>query len=118
MPMPRLEHAQLHDFLEEHAREGRDVQLFAPAGQSIFPLYNVTTGGLMSDVAVFPILRGKGEKAPKFESSFPMEDGETRDLGDGWIVMCVRFSYDQTLMGKMTKLERAEDKLRAMKGAS
>lgn len=109
-----LEQQQLHDFLEEHAREGRDVQLYSVWGQSVFPVFHAT-GGLMARATVYPILRGEGERAPKFEGPFPIEDGQTLDLGRGWIVMCVVFHYDQTLMGKMTKLERAEDKLRAMK---
>lgn len=114
----RLETVQFCDFLAEHSREGRDVQLYEAAGQVTFVMFDPPTGGIRSSVAVFPILRGEGERAPKFEGSFPTEDGEIADLGRGWIVMCVLFHDDQTLMGKMTKLERAEDKLRAMKSGS
>lgn len=112
--MPNLEHAQFSDFLAEHSRAGRDVQLFDVYGQTMFPMCT-PDGALRTDCAVYPILHGEGERVIEFKGSLPTKDGETLDLGNGWIVMCVLFHYDQTLMGKMTKLERAEDKLRAMK---
>lgn len=118
MGMAHFDNAQFSEFLEQHSQEGRDVQLYNVHGQTLFPVFNAVTGGLMAIAAVYPILRGEGDRCPKFEGSFPTEDGATRDLGNGWIAMCVLFSYDQTLMGKMTKLERAEDKLRALKSGS
>jgi len=80
-------------------------------------VWNAVTGGLMTDITVYPILRGEGEKAPPFEGSFPTEDGQSRDLGKGWLVMCVRFTYESTAHEKIAKLAIAEDKLRAMKQA-
>lgn len=115
MTMTHFERTQFADFLEHHAREGREVQLYEVHGQTLFPMLDPATGGLRACAAVFPILRGEGASAPKFEGAFPTEDGATLDLGRGWIVMCVVFGYEQTLMGKITKYERAEDKLRAMK---
>jgi hypothetical protein len=104
----------MHNFLEEHAREGRDVQLYAINGQTVFPQFSLSSA-LRTDIAVFPILRGIGERAPKFEGSFPTKDGETVDIGNGWIVMCVLFRYDDTAAEWIKKLESGEEELRKMK---
>ncbi len=100
--------------LEEHAAEGRDVQLFDVNGQKLFPMYALS-GSLSTDIAAYPILRGSGPRAPAFSGSFPRTDGETIDIGNGWIAMCVIFPYHQTAQEWIAKLQVAEDKLRAMK---
>ena len=112
--MRNFDRTWFNNLLEEFAEEGRDVQLFGMFGQTIFPMYSVD-GSLSSSAAVFPILRGSGDHAPKFEGSFPTEDGATRDLGNGWIVMCVHFPMRLTPHENIEKLQVAEEKLRRMR---
>jgi len=100
---------QVH--LEEMAEEGRDVQLYSVNGQTLFPLWS-SSGGLLTDAAVFPILRGSGDRCPAFTGQFPMEDGETLELGNGWVATCVRLGYHLTAHEKIAKIQAAETKLR------
>jgi hypothetical protein len=105
---------RLRDLLYEYAREGREVQLFNTHGQTMFPIWS-GEGGLKSDCALFPILRGSGDRCPKFTADFPMKSGETKDLGNGWIVMCLTFGYHETVDELRVTLEEADKKLLAMK---
>jgi hypothetical protein len=99
--------------IDEFSEEGRDVELYGRYGQTIFPLYSAD-GSLFASMAVFPILRGS-EPVPKFAGSFPTEDGATRELGNGWIVMCVHFPHFLEPHQKIAKLQEAEAKLLQMK---
>ncbi len=112
--MSNIDRAWLSMRLEEHAEEGRDVQLYSVQGQTLFPLWGAS-GALRTDAAVFPILRGAGERAQPFNGSFPTNDGETLDLGNGWIAMCVIFPFHHSPHEWIAKLQTAEEKLRAMK---
>ena len=109
--MSNYENTLLSTALRELAEEGRDVQLYDVNGQTLFPLWN-SSGGLLTDAAVYPILRGKGDRCPAFTGQFPMEDGETLELGNGWVAMCVRLGYHLTALGKIAKIQAAETKLR------
>lgn len=108
---------QTHDALDlinEYAREGRDVQLYGVNGQYVFPRYS-ESGSLRSVSSIFPILRGSGARAPKFDGDFPTIDGTTIDLGDGWVVMCIDIAMHDGLQTIRAKLAAGEAKLRAMK---
>lgn len=104
------------DAIPERFRlEGAPIQVFEVAGQMIFPCYAPHGGGIYSAAAIYPILRGRGESAPKFDGAFPTEDGATLDLGEGWILMCVRVPFGSSPADVRGKLEAGEKKLRAMK---
>lgn len=114
--MSRIDHQVFRDFLERYAEEERDVQLYDVFGHVLFPVW--TPLGLSTDVAVFPLIRGTGEKAPFYTGAFPVRDGETIDIGSGWIAMCVILRYGDTVGEKIAKLELAENKLRAMRSGN
>lgn len=109
-----IDNVEVSAFLDERCTAGRDVQLFSMLGQCLFPLYS-GEGSLRSVAAMYPILRGRGEKAPKYEDKFPTKDGELLDLGDGWLLMCVTVGIHDNFASTRMKLDAAEEKLRAMK---
>lgn len=91
--------------------EGAQIQVFEIAGQMIFPCYALHGGGIHSAAAIYPILHGNGEKAPTFDGAFPTEDGAMLELGEGWVVMCVRVPFGAVPSDVRGKLEAAEAKL-------
>lgn len=109
--MSNIDREWFNFHLEEMAEEGRDVQLYSVNGQKLFPLWSAG-GGLSTDAAVFPILRGGGDRCPAFDGQFPMEDGQMLTLGNGWVAMCVRLGFHLTAHEKIAKIQAAEEKLR------
>jgi len=108
--MNHLDQARFHTFLADHAAEGRDPQLYSVHGQTLFAKYAMS-GSLCTSAYVFSIRRGKGERAPKYEGSFPANDLEVFDIGAGWKAMAIELPSFWSVDEQMAKIIAAEAKL-------
>ena len=97
--------------LKEMTAKDRIVRLYDVNGQTLFPVFS-PTGALSANVACYLMLRGENRVLGP-DGDFPTVDGGIKEFENGWIAMCIIFSYQLTTHEKIAKLKEAERKLLA-----